>query len=472
MSGTTRVRFAPSPTGYFHVGGARTALFNWLFARRRGGSLVLRIEDTDEERNREEWVVGITSALSWLGVDWDEGPVRQSERREMYLGAAGRLRAEGRAYYCDCTRADVEARAGGRQGGPGATGYDRHCRDRGLEPGPGRALRFAVPEATTTELDDAVRGPVSFESDSVEDFVLVKSSGAPLFVLANVVDDIDMRITHVIRGEEHLPNTPKAVLLWHALAGPALPTFAHLPLLVNDRRQKLSKRRDRVAVEDFRDQGFLADAMRNYLVLLGWSPDDGREILSTQEMIDEFRLDAVKRAPAFFDVRKLTHTNGEYIRAMDTGAFVEACSPWLREAPWPKGAFDPAAFARVAPLVQERVSTLGEVPAMVDFLFLEDPAIDDGSWAKAVTGDPAAPAVLDAAIEAYEGSGWTAAELRLATEEAAAAVGRKLGRAQAPIRVAVSGRTVGPPLFESLEVLGRQRVLHRLRSARRRLAEP
>jgi glutamyl-tRNA synthetase len=434
-----------------------------LVARQTGGELVLRIEDTDQARNREEWIEGITGSLTWLGIDWDIGPVRQSQRRRLYAEAAEKLLDRGAAYYCDCAREDVERRTS-----ESATpGYDRFCRGRGLGPGAGRALRFATPDQGTTAVRDVVRGEVSFDNSSIEDFVLVKSDGAPLFVLANVVDDMDMEISHVVRGEEHLPNTPKALLLWDALGGSEHPLFAHLPVLVNERRQKLSKRRDRVAVEDYREQGYLAAAMRNYLALLGWAPRDGQEMLSTDELIAEFRLEDVNNSPAFFDVRKLTHFNGEYIRAMPTDAFVDAAEPFLLGAPW-AASFDRDVFVRMAPLVQERVSTLSEVPAMVDFLFLEEPVVDEVDWAR-VMGDEAAPALLEAAVEAYEEAPWRAAELHAATRALGERLGRKLAKAQAPVRVAVTGRSVGPPLFESLETLGRDRTLIRLHRARYRV---
>jgi glutamyl-tRNA synthetase len=460
-----RVRFAPSPTGYFHVGGARTALFNWLFARQQVGVFILRIEDTDTERNREEWVEGIRVALAWLGLDWDEGPYLQSERSDLYAKAVDKLVAEGHVYYCDCTREVVEIRTRDRA----TPGYDGFCRDRGLGPGPGRALRFRTPDEGSTTVSDLVRGEVVFQHATIEDFVVVKSSGAPLFVLANAVDDIDMGVTHVIRGEEHLPNTPKAILVWQALGGPRLPVFAHLPVLVNEKRQKLSKRRDPVALEDYRDQGYLPEAMRNYLALLGWGPADGEEIMGLDEMVRDFRLTEVTRSPAFFDVRKLTHFNGEYIRAMPVERFIEACRPWLEAGPWPAAAFDPEVFAHMAPLVQERVATLAEVPAMVDFLFLDQPVVDEASWQKAIARDAEAGHILDGAMAAYVACPWTAEEIRAATLSVAEQRGRKLAKAQAPIRVAVTGRTVGPPLFESLHQLGRDRTLARLRAARDRL---
>ncbi|HEY7948902.1 MAG TPA: glutamate--tRNA ligase, partial [Acidimicrobiales bacterium] len=344
-AGPPRVRFAPSPTGYLHVGGARSALFNWLYARQHSGTFILRIEDTDTERNREEWVDGIVASLAWLAMEPDEGPFRQSERTDLTDAAVDALWAAGALYACDCTRPVIDERTK-----ESATpGYDGFCRDRGLERGAG-ALRFRTPDEGTVVVHDLIRGDVTFQCATIEDFVVVKSSGAPLFVLANVVDDIDMGITHVIRGEEHLPTTPKALLLWAALKpGAELPVFAHLPLLVNAKRQKLSKRRDSVAVEAYRDEGYLADAMRNYLALLGWSPPDGREIMTAEELVESFRLEDVNNSPAFFDVEKLRWMNGEYIRAMSVDDFIVAVRPWMAppHAPWPPERFDEDVFRRM-----------------------------------------------------------------------------------------------------------------------------
>ncbi len=476
MSGP-RVRIAPSPTGSFHVGSARTALFNWLVARQQGGTFVLRIEDTDAERGREDWVAGITSALAWLGLNWDEGPFRQSERGERYAEAARRLVDSGAAYWCACTRAQVVERArmaaapGGGGGAPpvpagGQVGYDQHCRELGLSPGEGRALRFKIPAEGTTLVRDLVRGDVSFENRAIEDFVLLKASGAPLFLLANVVDDADMGISHVIRGEDHLPNTPKYLLLWRALGAGAEPVFAHLPMLVNAKGQKLSKRRDPVALESYREQGYLADAMVNYLALLGWGPDGGEEVLSRDQLVSQFRLESVKPSPAFFDVVKLRHFNGVYIRAMTSSEFVEAASPWLAGGPWPPERYDPAVFESLAPMVRDRVATLAEVPAMVDFVFLESPVIDQGAWSKVMLGErEMALDILERARAAYAGCDWEAHTLHQVTLRLGEEAGCKLRKAQAPIRVAVTGRDVGPPLFESLVALGREVTLSRLAAA-------
>jgi glutamyl-tRNA synthetase len=445
-------------------------LFNWLFARQTGGTFILRIEDTDAERNREEWVTGIVAAMDWLGLAADEGPYRQSERAPRHQAAVDRLWEGGAVYACDCSREAVEARTKGNA----TPGYDGFCRDRGLDRA-GHALRFRVPDEGITVVHDLVRGEVRFPHAAIEDFVVVKSNGQPLFVLANLVDDVDMGITHVIRGEDLLPSTPKALLLFAALQGPdaPVPAFAHLPMLVNEKRQKLSKRRDPVAVELYRDEGYLPEAMRNYLALLGWSHPDGREIIGLDELVARFRLEDVNHSPAFFDVTKLRHVDAEYLRAMTVAQFSDRARPWLEppRAPWPAENFDTAAFSRMAPLVQERVSVLGEVPGMVDFLFLDEPVWDDKSWADATKDRQAAAAVLRGVLEAFRGVPWEAEQLHVATTAVAESVGKKLGRAQAPVRVAVTGRSVGPPLFESLEVLGRERALVRIEAALDRLGD-
>ena len=461
-----RVRFAPSPTGMLHVGGARSALFNWVVARQSGGVLVLRIEDTDASRNRPEWTDGIISALDWLGIGPDqyEGPFLQSENLAQHQAAAQRLHEQGLAYYCDCTREQIVERTGDPH-----RGYDGHCRDRGLRLAEGRALRFRTPDEGTTVVDDLVRGKTSFENATLEDFVIARGDGSVLFLLANVIDDMTQRINLVARAEEHLSNAPKQQLLWAALAQDP-PAWAHLPIIVNEKRQKLSKRRDRVAVEDFRDEGYLASAMRNYLMLLGWAPHGDREIVPWETMEAEFRLADVNQSPAFFDVKKLRAFNGEYIRALSVDEFIQACQPWLEPpaASWRDDQYDPDVFAELAPLAQTRVSVLAEITAMVDFAFLDDPVIDEPSWAKAMK-QPAAEILADVQ-EAYDVAPWQADELRARLEEIAVRYGLSLGKAQAPVRVAVTGRTVGLPLFESLQVLGRDRTLLRLQAARERLA--
>jgi glutamyl-tRNA synthetase len=464
-----RVRFAPAPTGYLHIGGARSALFNWLFARHHGGEFLLRIEDTDAERSRPELIEVIYRALGWLGIDWDGEPVHQSTRSHLYTGAADKLLATGHAYWCDCSPDQVKARAEERGGKPG---YDSHCRDRGLGPGEGRVVRFRTPDDGVTAFDDVIRGHISFENADFEDFVIVRSNGVPMFYVANAVDDADMGITHVIRGEDLINVTPRVLLLRDALGIDFDPVFAHLPLIVNEKRQKLSKRRDDVSVGDYIDRGYLPEAMANYLSTLGWGAPDGVEIRPMAEIIRLFRLEDVNKASAFFDTKKLDHFNGEYIRALPVEDFVARSLPWLtaESAPWPAERFDRATFDRLAAVVQERVARLSEVPGYVDFVFLADPTIDEASWEKAMVKNPdVAVTMLDAGIERLATCDWDANAIGEAMIGFADEYEIKRKTAQAPIRVAVTGRAVGPPLWESIEVLGRDETLRRLQVARDRL---
>ena len=469
MTSTPRFRFAPSPTGYLHVGGARTVLFNWLEARRVGGEFVLRIEDTDTERNQPELTDNILQMLQWLGLGWDGEPVHQSERLELYQTAAARLQDSARAYWCDCLPEAVQARAKERGGPPG---YDGFCRDRGLERGPTTALRFRTADEGATSFDDLIRGHITVENKTLEDFVLLRSSGTPTFLLANIIDDADMGITHVVRGEEHVNGTPKYLCLGDALDLGYRPVFAHVPVLVNESRQKLSKRRDSVSVQDFKDQGYLPEAMVNYLALLGWGPKDGVEVRPLSEIVELFRLEDVTSSPAFFDTKKIQAFNADHLRALSTDEFLERARPFLS-----MGAAAEAALRPLAPLVQERVRLLTEVEPMIAFLLDQPLEIDEGSWTKAMVKGKAAPQMLDAVTAALdELAEWDAATIRLAVEAAAVAVGLvnadgepQLSKAQGPVRVATTGRSVGPPLFESLEALGRDRTLARLREARARL---
>lgn len=427
---------------------------------------MLRIEDTDEARNRPEWTQGIIDALAWIGISADdehfEGPHFQSENAEAHVVAARRLFESGAAYYCDLTGQEVQDRAKEL----GITGYDGYSRDRGLEAAPGRVLRFRVPDGTTV-VKDAVRGEVSFDNDTIEDFVLLRGNGSPMFLLANVVDDIEMSITDVVRAEEHLPNTPKQQMLWEAL-GETPPRWAHVPVLVNEQRKKLSKRRDKVALESYREDGILPEAMINYLMTLGWTPpgaeEAGSEIFSWEEMESAFDLGAVTLSPAFFDVKKLVAFNKQYIKNMPLDDFLAAVdadlpSDWDRER-----------FAAIAPHIMERLERLGDAPGLVDFLFLGDgvdPELDEGAWEKAAKPEWAAPLLSDVA-EAYAGlaeDAWDHETLKTTMETLMAPYQIKLGKAQALPRVAVTGRAVGPPLFEAMEVLGRSETVRRLRRA-------
>jgi glutamyl-tRNA synthetase len=467
MTNVPRYRFAPSPTGFFHVGGARTALYNWALALRTGGTFVLRIEDTDESRNSPEWTQGIIDALSWLGIDSShpqfEGPYFQSQNAALHVAAAHKLFEQGNAYWCDLSAEQIQARAKET----GKQGYDGYSRDRGLTGGPGQVLRFRVP-AGSTVVHDLVRGEVEFANETIEDFVLLRSNGSPMFLLANVVDDIEMKVSNVVRAEEHLPNTPKQQMLWDAL-GHTPPQWAHVPVLVNEQRKKLSKRRDKVALEQYREEGILPDAMVNYLMTLGWAPAGDTEIVPWSSMVEEFRLEDVNHSPAFFDIKKLASFNGDYIRALSLRDFVSASLPVLAATDaWPASRFSTEVYEKIAPLVQTRVVTMSEVPAMVDFLFLEDPAIDQAAWDKTMAAEFAAD-VLKHCMSEFASCEWNHDALKTILESWTEAKELKLGKTQAPIRVAMTGRTVGPPLFESIEILGRDETIRRLQKSLSRL---
>ncbi|WP_263972381.1 glutamate--tRNA ligase [Spongiactinospora rosea] len=441
----------------FHVGGARSALFNWALAEQYGGQFVLRIEDTDAARNRPEWTEGIISALAWIGIHGEnpvfEGPYFQSAYEPQHREAVAKLLADGKAYHCDCTREQLEARTGSEH-----RGYDGHCRDRGLTSG---AVRFRTPDEGVTVVDDVIRGRLEFPNDAQEDFVIARTNGSPLYVLANAVDDITQSITHVIRGEEHLPNAARQQLLWPAL-GATPPVWAHLPVIVNEQRKKLSKRRDKVALESYRDEGYLAEAMVNYLMLLGWGPGGDREIMPWSEMMPLFKLEDVNSASAFFDEKKLRAFNGEYIRALPLAEFIARCDPFL-DPSW-----DRQVFAEIAPLVQTRISVLSEVVPNVDFLFLPEPVFDQASWDKAMKNSPRE--ILSGYLARLETVSFDPESLKTALEEVGQEHGLKLSKAQAPIRVALTGRTIGLPLFESIQALGPTRTQSRLHTALTRLA--
>lgn len=441
---STCVRFAPSPTGYLHVGGARTALFNWLFARSTGGRFLLRIEDTDTERNRAELTDVILNLLGWLGIEADEEPVFQSDNRDRHREAAAHLLREGKAYLCDADNNEIA----------------------GTELADGLAVRFRVAscEQEIVAIHDVVRGEVSFATAEMEDFVLWRSNATPTFLLANAADDIEMGITHAIRGEDLLPSTPKAMLVMDAL-GAVAPTYAHLPLLVNEQRKKLSKRRDDVSLETWRERGYLPEAMANYLATLGWGPPDDIEIRPMAEILDLFKLEDVLKSPAFFDPKKLEHFNATHIRKLSSGEFLARLEPWFAKAAWPADRYRPEVMDALGTMVQEKIRTLADAERFVDWLMLEEPPIDETSWEKAIASNEKAAGILRSAVEAYETATWNKDDLYDATLKLSESHGLKLGKAQAPIRAAVSGRSVGPPLFESLALLTREEVLRRLRLA-------
>ena len=469
-----RVRFSPAPTGSLHVGSARTALFNWLFARHHGGTFCLRIEDTDRARSRHEWVVGIQETLRWLGLEWDEGPVLQSARFEEYLAAADDLRAAGRAYECFCTEEEVKSRNEAAMAAGRPPGYDGHCRDLSAEQraslaaeGRPRSVRFRTPDDGVSHFVDAVRGDVRVEWAHIPDFVIVRSDGNPIFFLANAVDDIAMEISHVIRGEDLIDSTHRVLALREALGVAERPVYAHLPLILGPDRAKLSKRHGAVALEDFRDAGYLPEALVNYLSLLGWAPDDGREVMEPDEIVAAFDLDRVTHAAAAFDHAKLDWMNGEWIRRISLPELEARALPIARAQ---LGAGVDADLLRDALRIgQERAVTVGDLVRQADFLFVADDgfAIAPDSWERVEKAERVTE-VFDAVIAHLETAEWTldGVDPRGVIE----GLGLKPRKAMPALYAAVEGRHAGLPLFDSIVLLGRERTLARLRAARERLS--
>lgn len=475
---SVRVRFPPSPTGVLHVGSGRTVLYNWLFARHHGGVLVFRVDDTDLERSSEEYLEDIIDGLRWLGIDWDEGievggphgPYRQSQRLARYQEVAAQLVASGSAYYDFAPAEDLEglrskAAAEGR-----SPVYDGRFRLPAAEAaarvaaGERAPIRFAVPRPGETVFADAIRGELRFDHANVDDFVLLRSDGTPTYHLASTVDDVDFTITHVIRGEDLLPSTPKHILITRAM-GAAEAVYAHLSLLTGPDGAKLSKRHGATSLRAYRDAGILPEAMRNYLAILGWSPGPDEELVSVEAMVERFELGAVSRNPAVFDIAKLEWMNGVYIRALDPADFAARSLP-LVEADLGRG-LTPAereTFATVAPLVQERSRRLTEAASQVRFLFVPV-EMDPSSWESVKATSEARPA-LEGALAALAGlQGWDKGSIEAALRTALAERGLSARKGLQPVRVAVTGSTVSPPLFESLEALGREGSLARLQAA-------
>ncbi|MFG2600120.1 glutamate--tRNA ligase [Streptomyces sp. NPDC048462] len=483
VNGPVRVRFCPSPTGNPHVGLVRTALFNWAFARHHQGTLVFRIEDTDAARDSEESYQQLLDSMRWLGLDWDEGPeiggphapYRQSQRMDIYKDVAEKLLAAGHAYHCYCTTEELDTRRDAARAAGKPSGYDGHCRDlsdarKAAYEAEGRTsiVRFRMPDEAIT-FTDLVRGDITVQPENVPDYGIVRANGAPLYTLVNPVDDALMEITHVLRGEDLLSSTPRQIALYRALAELGIakqtPAFGHLPYVMGEGNKKLSKRDPQASLNLYRERGFLPEGLLNYLSLLGWSIAEDRDIFDMDEMVAAFDIEDVNANPARFDLKKCEHVNAEHIRRLDVKTFTEACGPWLKApfAPWAPEAFDADLFATIAPHAQTRVTVLSEITANVDFLFLDEPATDEASWAKAMK--EGSYALLVTARAKLTEAEWNADDLKAAVLAAGEEHGLKLGKAQAPVRVAVTGRTIGLPLFESLEILGREKTLARVDAA-------
>ena len=486
-----RVRFCPSPTGNPHVGMVRTALFNWAYARHTGGTFVFRIEDTDSARDSEESYDALLEALAWLGLTWDEGPVvggpygpyRQSERmREgTYARIAAQLEDGGFAYRCYCSPEELEQRREQAMAEHRAPGYDGHCReldaaDVARYEAEGRApvLRFRMPGHDWT-WDDLVRGPITFAADQVPDYVLVRANGEPLYTLVNPVDDALMRITHVLRGEDLLSSTPRQLALYEALAALGVsdgttPAFGHLPYVMGEGNRKLSKRDPESSLQWYRDEGYLPEALLNYLSLLGWSMGEDREFYGKDELAAAFTLDRVSPNPARFDLKKCTAINGDWIRSLEVGDLIDRIAPFLAAAgvvSLPLDDRSRAILEASVPLVRERMETLGEAVGMLSFLLVPQQSfVVDEADAQALLGEQGTD-VVAASLEALgRVSDWSAAEIEAALREALIdGLGLKPKVAFGPVRVATTGRRVSPPLFESLEILGQDVTLERLRAA-------
>jgi glutamyl-tRNA synthetase len=473
-----RLRFSPAPTGLMHIGNMRTALFNWLQARHTGATFVLRIEDTDVARSTQESIEQIQHVLRWTGLDWDEGPILQSTRFDRYLAEAQRLLDSGAAYECFCTEADVRERNEHAMKEGRTPGYDGRCRDLTAEQraafvaeGRVRSVRFRTPDEGRSTFDDVVRGEVSVEWSTVPDFVIIRSNGTPVFFLANAVDDADMGITHVLRGDDLLDSTHRVLALRRALGYGEPPVYAHTPMILGPGGAKLSKRHAAVSVEDYRDAGYLPHALVNYLALLGWGPEDGREVLSIDELIAEFDVSRVNPSPATFDPKKLEWMNAEHIRRMSLADLVSVTLPFAQDRY--REHLDVPKFERAVALAQERATTLVQIAEQAAFLFVPDEefVVDEKSWEKVLTTERAKE-VLDAVIAFVDAYAWDDTTDAVDVRPAITDIGLKPNKQTMPVLyTAIEGTSSGLPLFESIALLGKTRALHRLREARARLAD-
>jgi glutamyl-tRNA synthetase len=476
-----RVRFAPSPTGYLHVGGARTALFNWLFARRHGGVFVLRIEDTDSGRSSEEMIAGIVSGLRWLGLDWDEGPgvggphapYFQSRRQELHRSRAGHLVSDRHAYYCYCTPEEIQAKRAAAEAGGGGWIYDGTCRSlpagevaRREQAGTPRAVRFRVPEGETV-FTDMVHGPIAFDNRTIDDFVIVRSDGQPTYHLSVVCDDIDMAITHVVRGDDHISNTPKHVLLLRALRAD-LPQFAHVPLILGTDKKRLSKRHGATSVMEYARLGYVPEAMVNFLALLGWSPGGDEELFTRAQLVDRFTIEGISGGNAVFNPDKLDWFNQQHIVRLPTADLIVRLRPLLLEAGYWRDSLESADrpwLEHLVDLLKPRVKTLGQFVEDGRVFFTDDVVYDPEAVRRFLT-PPGILGHLEALREVIgRADPFEAGPLEAAVRELALARGVKAAVLIHAIRVSVTGKAASPGLFDVLQLLGRERTLKRLETA-------
>jgi glutamyl-tRNA synthetase len=483
MTTPVRVRYAPSPTGLPHVGNIRTAFFNWLFARHNHGAFIVRIEDTDVARTVPGALEGILEGLKWLGIDWDEGPDAggkfgpyfQSQRLEIYQKMAGELVERGHAYYCRCSSERLDKMRAEQTARKQPPGYDRCCRDLGLEAAPGAVIRFKTPAEGKTTFHDLIRGDVTFENANLDDFVLLKSDGYPTYHLANVIDDQLMQISHVMRAEEWLSSTPKHILLYNAL-GFSPPLFAHMPIILGSDRSKLSKRHGAVSILEYKEQGYLPEAMMNFLALLGWSLDDKTEIFSAEDLIRDFSIERISQTAAIFNKEKLDWMDGVYIRKLSADEFASRALPFLEKGlpSEVKRPLDMGYVKKVLPLVQERAKTLGEVASkeLTWFFFVDEIEYAADSLIDKKLDKTKTMEMLDVArVRLDELSAFDADTLESVLRPLADEIGVKAGQLFGALRTAVTGLTATPPLFQTMEVLGQETCLKRINQAMAKLGE-
>ena len=453
-------RFPPSPTGFLHVGNARTAIFNWLYARRMKGKFILRIEDTDTERSTQEAIDVIFDSLEWLGIDWDEGPYYQTQRLGIYNSYLERLINSGQAYYCTCSPDQIDVMRQKAMASGGKPKYDGTCREKGLPKKPGAVVRFKSPLSGTTVVEDVIKGNIVFQNDELDDFILCRSDGIPTYNYAVVIDDITMQVNTVIRGDDHVMNTPKQILIYHALDC-SLPIFGHVPMVLGTDKSRFSKRHGAVSVSAYRDMGFLPDAMLNYLVRLGWSHGD-QEFFTRQELIEVFDLEHIGRSAGVFDSEKLLSLNADHIRATAADKLVAPLQPFLRQ----RGIAveDNDLMQQVIATLQARSKTLEEMAESALFYFVDDISYEEGAAKKFLK--PAAAEALQLLIGQFEKlQDFSEKNLESAFQRVMDQTGLKLGKIAQPVRVALTGKTASPGIFEVTAILGKQKVITRLQKA-------
>ncbi|MEG6566141.1 glutamate--tRNA ligase [Thermoanaerobacterium saccharolyticum] len=466
-----RVRFAPSPTGNLHIGGARTALFNWLFARHNNGKLILRVDDTDLERSTGDSMKAILDGLKWLGIDWDEGPIYQSKRLDEYKKYADELVNKGKAYYCFCTKEELDEMRSEAQKAGKPPMYTGKCRNlshdevnKYIDEGKKYVVRLKVPKDGKTVVHDIIRGDVEFDNSTFDDFIIMKSDNMPTYNFATVIDDYEMKISHIIRGEEHLSNTPKQILIYEAL-GFEKPEFAHVSMILAPDRSKLSKRHGATSVQEFRDLGYLPEAIINYITLLGWMPSDGEEVFTTEKSVREFTLDRVSKNPAIYDTKKLTWLNGIYIRECDIDRLTKEVIPFLVSKGLIGDEYDYDYIRKIVIAVREREKTLSEMADAMTYYFKDDFLYDEKGVKKYFEKD-GVENILREAIEILKKvDDFNLTETENAYRDLIERLNIKSGDLFHPTRLAISGRTFGPGLFDIMELLGKEKTIERIEKA-------